>query len=87
MGYYSAIKTMKYWPFTATWMDLETVILSEVRQISHCLYVESEKMVQMNLFTKKQVTNAENKLKVTGGRARREGLIGRLGLTYTHYYI
>ena len=60
MGYYSAIKTMKYWPFTATWMDLETVILSEVRQISHCLYVESEKMVQMNLFTKKQVTNAVN---------------------------
>lgn len=43
MGYYSAIKPMKYWPFTATRMDLETVILSEVRQISHCLYVESEK--------------------------------------------
>ena len=34
MEYYSAIKTKEIMPFAATWMDLEIVILSEVRQIS-----------------------------------------------------
>ena len=32
MKYYSAIKKNKIMPFSATWMDLEIVILSEVRQ-------------------------------------------------------
>ena len=32
MEYYSAIKKNKIIPFTATWMDLETIILSEVSQ-------------------------------------------------------
>ena len=32
MEYYSAIKKNKIMPFAATWMDLETVILSEVRK-------------------------------------------------------
>ena len=32
MEYYSAIKTIKIMPFAATWMELETLILSEVRQ-------------------------------------------------------
>ncbi|KAB1273219.1 LINE-1 retrotransposable element ORF2 protein [Camelus dromedarius] len=36
MEYYSAIKKNKIMPFTATWMDLEIVILSEVRLVS-CL--------------------------------------------------
>ena len=30
--YYSAIKNNKIMPFTATWMDIEIVILSEVSQ-------------------------------------------------------
>ena len=30
--YYSAIKKNKTMPFTATWMELETLILSEVSQ-------------------------------------------------------
>ena len=32
MEYYSAIKKSEILPFAATWMDLENVILSEVRQ-------------------------------------------------------
>ena len=32
MEYYSAMKKEGKMPFTATWMDLEMIILSEVRQ-------------------------------------------------------
>ena len=32
MEYYSAIKKNKIMPFSATWMELETLILSEVSQ-------------------------------------------------------
>ena len=32
MEYYSALKKNKIIPFAATWMDLETLILSEVSQ-------------------------------------------------------
>ena len=32
MEYYSAIKKNKIMPFAATWMDLESIILSEVSQ-------------------------------------------------------
>ena len=32
MEYYSAIKSNEIMPFTATWMDLEIIILSEVNQ-------------------------------------------------------
>ena len=35
MEYYSAIKKKEIMPFAATWMDLEMIILSEVRQISY----------------------------------------------------
>ena len=31
MEYYSAIKKSKIMPFAATWMELETLILSEVK--------------------------------------------------------
>ena len=32
MDYYSAIKKNKIMPFAATWMELETLILNEVRK-------------------------------------------------------
>ena len=59
MEYYSAIKKNEIKPFAATWIDLENIILSEVNQtktniISYHLYVESKKLIQMNLYTKQK---------------------------------
>ena len=57
MEYYSAIKRNEIGSFVEMWMDLETVIQSEVKserekQISYIprIYVEPRKMVQMNQF-------------------------------------
>ena len=38
MEYYSAIKKNKIMPFAATWMELETLILSEVSQKEKDIY-------------------------------------------------
>ena len=44
MEYYSAIKKSKIMPFATTWMDLEIIILNEVRQrLIYHLYVEFKK--------------------------------------------
>ena len=61
MEYYSAIKKNEIMPFAATWMDPEISILSEVSQpktniIWYHLYVESKKVIQINLFTKQKQT-------------------------------
>ena len=63
-------------PFAATWVDLEIIILNEVsqRQISHYLYVQSKKVIQMKLFTKRnRLTDTENKFMVTKGEQEVEG--------------
>ena len=52
MEYDSAIKKNEIMPLAAPWRDLEMIALSEVsqRQISYDIsYVESKKMMQMNL--------------------------------------
>ena len=54
MEYYSAIKKNEIMPFAATWMDLEIIILIRQRHIIYHLYVESKKIIQMNLFTKQK---------------------------------
>ena len=63
-------------PFAATWVDLEIITLSEVgqRQISHYLYVQSKKVIQMKLFIKQnRLTDIENKLMVTKREREVEG--------------
>ena len=55
MGYYLAIKINEIVKFAATWMDLEIIILSEIRQISYDITYMGKmylKMIQMNLFMK-----------------------------------
>ena len=79
-------------PFVAMWMDLEILVLSEVRQrklniIWYCLHVESKTRLKWTyLQSRKRVTDAENKLMVTRGYGG-GGYTGRLGLKYTYHYI
>ena len=62
MEYYSAIKKNKVIPFATTLVNLEIIILSEASQrktdiLLYCLYVESKKMIQMNVFIKQTFKN------------------------------
>ena len=61
MKHYSVIKRNTIGSFVEMWMDLESVIPSEVSQKEknkYCIlihiYTESRKMVQMNLFAGKK---------------------------------
>ena len=71
MEYYSAIKKNNIMPFATTWMGLEIVILSKSdkdKYLLYSFYVESIKMIQMNVSTiKNRLTDLEQKLIVTKG--------------------
>ena len=55
MEYYSAIEKNEILPPVATWMDLENIILNEVRWREKDKYymisLKSKKIIQMNLYT------------------------------------
>ena len=53
MEYYSAMKRNKTEPFANVWVDLETIMKSEVSQKDKN---KSSKIVQMNLFAKEKQT-------------------------------
>ena len=84
LEYYSAIKMNDIMLFAATWMDLETVILSERKTniIWYHLNMESKKKWYKGTYlqNRNRVTDIRNKLAVTKGERGGEGWIGRLGL-------
>ena len=61
MEYYSTIKKNEIMLFAATWLDLESIILSKVRQRQiqyHVTYMwKLKKMIQINLLTKQKQTH------------------------------
>ena len=74
MEYYSAIKRNKIGALVVMWMNLESVIQSEVRKRNMCtiyqyIYMESKEMVLVNLLAG-QEADVENKLVDTGRRKR-----------------
>ena len=79
-GIYSAIKKNTRMPFAATWMELETLILSEVIQKEkdkyHMISLISgiSYKAQMNLSTEKKIMDMENRLVVAKGVGKGVGL-------------
>ena len=51
MEYYAAEKKMEYLPFATAWMELETVMLSEI------LSIIGERQVSFDLTYKRKVVN------------------------------
>ena len=86
MEYYPAIKKNKIMPFEATWMKLETLILSEVSQKEKdkchtvLLTFGIQDMAQMNLSTQKKLMDMENILVIAKGEGKGVGWTGSLGL-------
>ena len=85
MEYYSAIKNNEILPFTATWMDLEIIILSKARETEkgkyyiYHLYVESKKIIQINLFTKQKQIHRHRKQTYSYQREKGKGM-DKLGI-------
>ena len=75
-------------PFTATWMDLEIIILSEVRQREISLICGMWKNETNELFYKAEIdSQTENKLMVTK-RESGEGINWEFGINrYTLLYV
>ena len=80
MEYYSAIKKNDLMPLAATWMELETLILSEVSQKEkdkhHMISVIAGPYykAQMNPSTEKKIMDLENRLVVAKWRGEWDGL-------------
>ena len=93
MEYYPAMKKNEIMPFAATWMDLETIILSEVseRQISYDItYMWNlKKTIQMNLLAEQKQTHRLWKQIYVYQRRQVEWeeWTGGLGLAYAHWVI
>ena len=82
MEYYSAIERNEIGSFVEMWMDLESVIPSEVsqkekKQISYINAVESRKTVQMNLFAGQEQTHRRSEW--TCGHRVGRGVEDKLG--------
>ena len=90
MGYYLAIKKNEIMPFAATWMALESVILSEVSQRSiiwHPLYVESKRKPKIHDTNELTYKTETNRLRKQTYGCRGEGIVREFGkIMYTVLY-
>ena len=91
MEYSLAIKNNEIMPFAATWMDLEIIILSEVRerQIPYDITYMWNLKYDTNelIYGTERLTDIENRHACQGGGSVGEGWIGSLGLADANYYI
>ena len=81
MEYYSAIKKDEMLSFAKTWVDLEDIVLSEVRQRKTILYIITYRVnlkKKMNQYNKKKQTYGYRKQTSSyqWGEIRRRGKIG-----------
>ena len=80
MEYYSAIKKDEMLSFAKTWVDLEDIVLSEVRQRKTILYIITYRVnlkKKMNQYNKKKQTYGYRKQTSSyqWGERRRRGKI------------
>ena len=78
-------------PFAATWVELETLILSEVSQkekdtVYH-LHVESKIWHIWSIYKTEKIMDMENRLVVAKGEREAVGWTGSLGLVDAKYHI
>ena len=73
-------KKNEIFPFAATWMDLENIILSEVRQISYAItYMWNVKNnTNESIYKTETDSDKQNKLLITKGRG---GGVDKLGVS------
>ena len=89
--YYSAIKRNAFESVLMRWMDLQSIIQSEVSQkekiniVFQCIYTESRKMVLKNLFSGQQWRNRHREEAYRHGERGGEGVMyGKSNMkTYT----
>jgi len=73
MDYYSAIKKKEILPFATTWMDLENIMLSEIRQRQIPYDITYMWNLKKNKENKNEHINTENRLVVSTGREWKMG--------------
>ena len=70
MEYYSVIKKNEILPFIATWMDLESIMLSEISQTEEYKYHTISLIygIQKTKQNRNRLIDTENKLVVARGK-------------------
>ena len=91
MGYYSVPKRNRIVPFAEIWIDLETVIQSEVSQKEknrYCIlmHIHGTEEDGTDLICKAEIRDTEVENKLLGTEmGRGDGMNWEIRLTYIHY--